>query len=68
MDRRPLHCRDSLLHLRARPGYDEPVLPKQAAHQPPTRYLVILPSSFGLVPYFFTRTAHAVVPQHLVLG
>ena len=37
MERHPLHRRNFLLHLQTRPGYDGPVLLKQAAHQPPTR-------------------------------
>jgi hypothetical protein len=37
MDRHPLHRRNLLLHLKARPGYGQPALLKEAAHQPPTR-------------------------------
>jgi len=37
MGRHPLHRRNFLLHLQARPGYDGPALLKEAAHQPPTR-------------------------------
>jgi hypothetical protein len=37
MEKHPLHRRYFLLHLQARPGYDQPGLLKEAAHQPPTR-------------------------------
>jgi hypothetical protein len=33
MEKDPLHRRNLLLHLQTRPGYDQPVLLKQAAHQ-----------------------------------
>ena len=38
MERHPLHRRNFLLHLQARPGYDRPVLLKEPARERPTRY------------------------------
>ena len=37
MDRRPLHRRNYVQYLQARTEYDQPVVLKEAAHQPPTR-------------------------------